>query len=340
MTGKRLHSLDYLRGLCAFGIMLYHFLPGSLDQYGSDNFLARLGVFGVSIFYILSGITLYHVYADQLHLSKKSVLEYLTKRIFRIFPLLWAVTLLYVFLSSRSFDANVIFLNLSGMFSVYKWDAAIATGAWSIGNELFFYALFPLLLWTLKKNKIVFFSLLSFSFALCLYYSFYGMNNESSLWNQWHSYTNPLNQLFLFAGGVYSGFLLHNKTQKSLWILALLLLSIFTFIVYPVQGDLIHLLTGMNRLVFYFLCFIICFCFYKLPFELPDFLHRPLSKLGEMSYSVYLLHPIVYGTLRHFYKEESNLLFIISAIALTLTISYFVYSFFEKKFIEMGKAFS
>ena len=340
MTGKRLHSLDYLRGLCAFGIMLYHFLPGSLDQYGADNSLARIGVFGVSIFYVLSGITLYHVYSDQLDLSKKSVVEYLTKRIFRIFPLLWAVTSLYLFLSSRSFDAEVMFLNFSGLFSVYKWDAAVATGAWSIGNELFFYSLFPLLLWTLKKRRTVFFSLLSLSFALCIYYSFYAMNTNSSLWSQWHSYTNPLNQVFLFAGGIYLGSILENTTQKPTWISAALLLSIFTFIFYPLEGDLIHLVTGIPRLVFYFICFVICICFYKLPVQLPSFLHKPLAKLGEMSYSVYLLHPIVYATLHYFYKEENNLLFIITAIVLTLALSYLVYSFFEKKFIEMGRALS
>jgi exopolysaccharide production protein ExoZ len=339
MAGKRLHSLDYLRGLCAFGIMLYHFLPGSLDQYGSDNVIARLGVFGVSIFYILSGITLYHVYADHLHLTKKSVVEYLTKRIFRIFPLLWAVTLLYLLLSSRSFDTEVIFLNLSGFFSVYRWDAVIASGAWSIGNELFFYALFPLLLWTLRKNRIAFFSMLTLSFGVCIYFSFYEMNTESPLWNQWHLYTNPLNQVFLFAGGIYLGYLLENKVQKSAWILITLILSVLTFIIYPVEGDLIHLLTGINRLIFYFLSFLICFCFYKLPFELPSFLHQPLAKLGEMSYSVYLLHPLVYAAIRHFYKEENIWLFI-SAIALTLTTSYFVYSFFEKKFIQKGKAIS
>ncbi|MCX6182494.1 MAG: acyltransferase [Bacteroidetes bacterium] len=341
MSGIRLHSLDYLRGLCAFGIMLYHFLPGSLEQYGSDNSIARLGVFGVSIFYILSGITLHHVYSNQLNFSKKSVVEYFTKRIFRIFPLLWTVTLLFLFLGSRSFEKDVIFLNFTGLFSIYKWDAAIATGAWSIGNELFFYSLFPVLLWTLTKSKPLFFSLLSLSFLLCIYYSFFVMNEQSTLWTQWRSYTNPLNQVFLFVGGIYLGHLLQNKIQKSNWILYALLFSITAFFIYPVSGDLIHLVTGTNRLVFYFLCFAICFCFYKLPVQVPNFLHQPLGKLGEMSYSVYLLHPIVYAALSHFYKEESNsFLFIFGAVVSTLSLSYLVYYFFEKKFIALGKSFS
>ncbi len=59
---NRLYNLDYLRGLSAFAIMIYHYLSWTYNKYSSDDFLGRLGIYGVSIFYVLSGLTLYYVY--------------------------------------------------------------------------------------------------------------------------------------------------------------------------------------------------------------------------------------------------------------------------------------
>jgi exopolysaccharide production protein ExoZ len=51
-------SLDILRGLSALGIMIYHYLGWILGHFGASNTLGRFGVYGVSIFYILSGLTM------------------------------------------------------------------------------------------------------------------------------------------------------------------------------------------------------------------------------------------------------------------------------------------
>ena len=86
---KRLYNLDYLRGLAAFGIMIYHYLSWTLGKFTADTFMGRLGIYGVSIFYILSGLTLFCVYNDKMTLSKKDVATFFKKRVFSIFPLLW-----------------------------------------------------------------------------------------------------------------------------------------------------------------------------------------------------------------------------------------------------------
>ncbi|HEX6179628.1 MAG TPA: hypothetical protein VFZ47_00205, partial [Chitinophagaceae bacterium] len=53
----RLHSLDYLRGLAAFGIMAYHFMMWTMGEMDSSRKMGRVGIYGVSIFYVLSGLT-------------------------------------------------------------------------------------------------------------------------------------------------------------------------------------------------------------------------------------------------------------------------------------------
>jgi len=61
---NRLNSLDYLRGIAAFGIMIYHYSSWTFGRFHADNFMGRVGVYGVAIFYVLSGLTLFHVYHE------------------------------------------------------------------------------------------------------------------------------------------------------------------------------------------------------------------------------------------------------------------------------------
>lgn len=60
----RLHNLDYLRGLAASGIMIYHYSMWTNGHADIDSFICRVGVYGVSIFYVLSGLTLFVVYQE------------------------------------------------------------------------------------------------------------------------------------------------------------------------------------------------------------------------------------------------------------------------------------
>jgi len=59
---NRLFSNDYLSGMAAFGITIYHFNLWTFGEQTTDTFIERVGIYGVSIFYILSGLTLYCVY--------------------------------------------------------------------------------------------------------------------------------------------------------------------------------------------------------------------------------------------------------------------------------------
>lgn len=340
---NRLYNLDYLRGLAAFGIMIYHYLSWTLGKFSSDTFMGRLGIYGVSIFYVLSGLTLYYVYYDKMKPSKDDILSFFKKRIFRIFPLLWLVTIVSIILSRTMPDFTDLFLNLSGLFGFIKWDKYFSAGVWSIGNELVFYIFLPFFILFIKKFKPLMMLLAIAILGLYLYFAFVKLNPNLTLSEQWKDYVNPLNQVFLFLSGFLIGFFLHNIKIKNSIIISFLLFGIVLFTFYPTTGDTINIVTGINRLVFTSCCFIICICFYKLTFKFPEFIHKPLTLLGEASYSVYLLHPIVWtltgiasGVFRRhiFYIPESVSLII--SVVLTLIISYYVYQYFEKYFMKLG----
>ena len=117
----------------------------------------------------------------------------------------------------------------------------------------------------------------------------------------------------------------------------LLILGLLIFIFYPSSGNSINIVTNISRLVFSFSCFIICLSIYKITKNLPQIIHQPVSSLGEMSYSVYLIHPIIWKIFNLFYNSEIKIEKIAYMMIITLIISYFVYTYFEKVFMKLGR---
>ncbi|MBX7051982.1 MAG: acyltransferase [Flavobacteriales bacterium] len=357
----RLHNLDYLRGLSATGIMIYHYSMWTNGHAAIDSFICRVGVYGVSVFYVLSGLTLYVVYQDRMIPSWHDLRDFFKKRVLRIFPLLWLATLATLCLPGAVLHVREVILNLTGLFGFVAWDEYVALGSWSIGNELVFYVFFPLFVLTTKKSRWLFWLLAALIIGLFVYFSFFKIDTDHQLRDQWKNYIHPLNQVYLFLGGYIIGW----STQKirlNVWMsIALIGLGFVLFAFYPLliqmphigtldsttvalnsmlPGDNVHLVSGWNRVVFSLCCFMVCLGFYKLTIELPGFLHRPLSFLGEASYSVYLLHPIMYTWIfwfsANYYIMSKGVLLIIS-MGVTFVLSYFVYHYFEKYFMKLGR---
>lgn len=342
---NRLYNLDYLRGLAAFGIMIYHYSTWMTGQYAAGSFIGRLGIYGVSIFYVLSGLTLFYVYQNKLSFHLNSIAQFFKKRIFRIFPLLWFVTIMAIVLSKHSPDLIKLALNFTGLFGFVDWDGYFTTGAWSIGNELVFYVFFPFFILFANKSKISLAILSLLIFGIYIYFAFYILDDTKTLTQQWRNYVNPLNQVFLFLGGFLIGLTFKNLSIKSWLSISMIIGGVILFIFYPAEGNTIVLVSGINRLIFTFCCFLICLGFYKLSFKLPSFLDKPLTLLGEASYSVYLLHPIVFAIVgvgigyvgKHFFIVPLALKFGL-CVLFTLVFSYFVYIYFEKYFMRLGQS--
>lgn len=330
---NRIQYLDYLRGLAAFGIMVYHFTTWSYGHHNADSFLGRIGIYAVSIFYILSGLTLFKVYYNDL-----DVKDFFVKRLFRIYPLLIVVTLVTVILR-RDFDLTAILLNVTGLFGLFKWDQNIAVGAWSIGNELVFYLFFPLFVFFAKADKLMFCFLGLTLLSVYLYFAFYMIDPSLPLGEQGYIYMNPMNQIFLFLSGFAIGLLFDKVRIHPAMCITMLVASLIAFSIYPASGETSTLLYGIDRMIFTLLSIVICLSFFKLDKLPPTYLSMPLSKLGESTYSVYMLHPIVWTSVLLFSKyifELSSIQKVIFAIPLTVIVSYLCYVVFEKYFIRLG----
>ncbi len=342
----RINTLDYLRGMMACFIMFYHFLFWSGFHFDSTDFFGRIGIYGVSVFYVLSGITLYVVYKNRIELNFKSIASFSTKRIFRIFPLLWFITIGTIILNHKQhYETQTIVLNLTGLFGFVKPNAYIGNGVWSIGNELVFYAFFPLILFSSKINTYLFSLFTLLLIAIGCYFAFIYLNSGKSLSEQWNVYVNPFNQIILFVGGLsIAHFLKPNSISKNkFYVRFLLIAAILLFIFYPVTGDTINIVSGWNRILFCLIAFTICTIIYIDTYNFKPIIHKSLSFIGETSYSIYLVHPLVFTVLSginiKYFNLHYSIILLVSLIG-TFVSSYFIYSFVEKPMIAVGKKIS
>ena len=143
--------LTGLRALAAIAVVVHHIkTPPSAPHWMWS--IAHSGFIGVPLFFMLSGFVLAYNYPGLDASHPRSVLRFWIARVARVMPLYWAA-LAWVVLS-REFknvpQDDSLWMHVS---AVQTWssdpDVAISmynAPGWSIGVELFLYALFPLLI--------------------------------------------------------------------------------------------------------------------------------------------------------------------------------------------------
>ncbi|MFN0035447.1 MAG: acyltransferase family protein, partial [Saprospiraceae bacterium] len=249
---ERFASLDYLRGLMALAVLVFHYDKWLTGTWDAASLQGRLGVYAVSIFFVLSGITLTLVYENRLDGSLRTWASFFRKRFWRIFPLLWLATAATLLLDGSPRPASIVFLNFTGLFGFVNPAQDIATGAWSIGCELVFYAAFPILLLLSKKSRAVFALVFLMVFAFGAWAAFAWFPSEkSSQAEWWEAYTQVGNHAFFFMGGMAMGVFRNELEAVSprFW-RVLLVLAAIAFAVWPIGSEPFHLVSGWNRVVF------------------------------------------------------------------------------------------
>jgi exopolysaccharide production protein ExoZ len=341
---KRIEALDYLRGLAALGIMVYHLCLFSFGESDASSFLAKVKIYAIAIFFVLSGMALFVANEASLKPNSSSIGKFYLKRFFRIFPLLWLATAFTYLLKSRPemFTFNHLIANITILPGIIRPEAFEANGAWSIGDELFFYACFPVLFFLQQKRQVYLVIMTVISFIVFCLFTFKWLNPTVNLGFQWSVYVSPFNHFFYFVVGILIATLKPTKT----WIIGivpwLLLACLIAVIYYPISGEPVVLVTGVTRLFFALATIIICYCFYVYPFNfLPVIVKKWLLYLGKTSYSIYLLHPLLYLAVSKAFASfmPVNVYFVIVfTICITILISGIFYQKFELYFINLGKS--
>ena len=320
----------------ALAILVFHYDKWLTGTWDASTLQGKLGVYAVSIFFVLSGLTLTLVYETRLDHSIGSWLRFFRKRIFRIFPLLWLATAATLLIDETSRSGRVIILNFAGLFGFVNPAEDIATGAWSIGCELVFYAAFPTLLLLSKKNKVFFLiaaaMLLGFG-AWAAFAWFSPAKSNQAEW--WEAYVQVANHAFFFVGGMAIGLYRHalEEIPRLFW-LSILAVVTACFVCWPIGSEAFHLVSGWNRIVFSGLTLVAVTAFFNSNFVLKGWSHQLLAWLGAVSYSLYLWHPLAFRAIRSVigklgFTDVYWQLFL-SALLGTLILSHFSYYYLER----------
>lgn len=341
---KRINSLDWLRGLLALSIMAYHLTCWQIKPLDSSSLIGKLGIYGVSMFFILSGLSLALVY-NKFIVNIKTSLIFIIRRLFRIWPLLWLAIFVKAFvidilLQSKSVIASTVFYNATTLFGFITPYTYINTGAWSIGNEVFYYSITPLLILGYNKSIKIGNGLFVASILASFLWSTLFLDRASPLGFQWQAYINPINNLFLYCSGIA---IYYNKSLVANNKIIVAILAM-VWLLYPTSGNQINIVTGLERIIFSATSIFTVIVFYNNTVNIVSVLDKILTKIGEATYGIYLLHPLIYELITisssKAHYTMSSFQVISATIVITMIASLLSYSLLEKPLMRFGKKIS
>jgi len=145
---RRYESIEGLRALAAGAILLHHFFLANPPAKSLLPYTHHLE-FGVPVFFVISGFVLYRPWVDVGlgSIDAGAVLRYARRRVARIVPAFWVALTVAAAAGLSEGTTGAHPLTYYGFLQVYSIHTAFnGLGvAWSLGTELTFYAILPLL---------------------------------------------------------------------------------------------------------------------------------------------------------------------------------------------------
>ncbi|WP_410499282.1 acyltransferase family protein [Chitinibacter sp. S2-10] len=220
-TALHIAVVDGLRGLAILLVILFHYwqitwwaIPLPLtDGRINFEFIQHAGAIGVELFFFLSAFCLTYPHAKAMlqQGSLPSLVHYTYRRAIKILPSYWLAMLLLLVLlpemyptSGQRGHVEDILMHLGFVHNLFHDTHGSINGVfWSLGVEVQFYVIFPLLAWGFRRKPWLVFAL---------------MCAAAMLYRHWTrtlpvgEFTHLNNQLpgflDLFAGGMLSAYLL------------------------------------------------------------------------------------------------------------------------------------
>lgn len=352
MDNKR--SLDWvqaLRGVAALAVVLCHgryFYKGTQAWPQAERWMLP-GAIGVDLFFMLSGFIM--VYSTvKSKPTWRYVSEFLIKRFARIWPVYAIITVAWVIVAGRGFSyffstdklfgliKSVFFLPVNPDDILY-FGASLPVG-WSLNFEIYFYLVFAMCLFFGTRRWIALFGWMFGT--LVLLPAVFGQLSFD-VWRHYHFpvlyldlVANPIIAEFLV--GVLIGLLYQNKKLRfpnAQIAYCLVGISIVFAAVYTMlyQGP-IHGLTNWGWPIALML---LCLAVASKDVTLP--VPNSLVLIGELSFSLYLVHGFVHSA-THFFLDTSKLGPQINTAGLILTTTALsvMLAHFSHRLLEQGVA--
>lgn len=294
-TLARVPGWDLLRGLCALAVAIYH-----LFFWQDIAALNTFGSYGVYLFFILSGASLTYTYLEKFESGQLSISGFLRTRYLRLAPLYMILMLLLLpwKLQKEGLTIDLVglyALNASLLFGFYSpVNHAVLVGGWSLGIEVIFYLLFPVILWCLHKRELavaVFCCLL----ALQLIWIQGTLGASGGYGENVVAYHQAPAFAAYFMGGCLLGAAKRREqlggpiAQASGLICLLAGFGLLLGLNTTTQGDEV---LGWRGLFLFCLCCAMVYISTRL--KLARGMQKIAATFGDATYGLYLLHPVLF----------------------------------------------
>ncbi|WP_158860513.1 acyltransferase family protein [Lunatibacter salilacus] len=328
-------DIDGLRAFAVIAVVLFHlgFLPN--------------GYLGVDIFFVISGFLITSIIYNKSEKNEFSILDFYLRRIRRIIPLLLFTTTLAlgigiflmlpddldslsqaVFASNFSANNILMYITASDYWAVRN-EYKPLMHTWSLGIEEQFYLIFPFIFLSLQGKKVKF--IMPTLLVLTILSGSLFLLSEIQAQK---FYLLPHRFFEFTAGGIgaiaFGNGKLHRiASSKYLLnvsvglILSILLLPFSDFnslkvivITFSTTALLVvgkHF-SGHNK-------------WYKYLFE-----NQVVVTIGKISFSIYMMHQLIFAFARYAYLEEITVAWAFLLILLTISVSFLTYRYIENPF--------
>ncbi len=348
---KKIDLIQVVRGIAALLVCSFHMktlLNTPTFAYGS--FFFGSGAIGVPLFFILSGFIIFYTTQNSAR-SVTSVRVFALKRVVRIVPLYYLVTLIWIvglgqvgYYLARRPD-----LLLSALTFVPSFTSTVGPSfgfppvaiGWTLAYEMLFYLIFCVSLF-FGKFRYAVLSLLIISIVVGLPF----LVDASVSFDASHAYgfivrylevmASPVMLYFLL--GVLLGWIYQSSFAIKSHTISFLMVGVSLVYFWLAYFGIGHL--SNNIFANMLSCGALLFSLLMWHKNRPISFFKPLVYLGDISYSLYLVHPLVIVFLPKILRSvgfaslaKGPVLFVL-AIIVILIISVIIYEFLERKMLS------
>ncbi len=329
---SEIKSLTGLRGIVALWVVFFHYFT-DLKSTFLQNTIGQ-GYLAVDIFFVLSAFLLTVSYSEKFrNLSAKGILSFYKKRVNRIYPVYFASIVVIILLIERH-TWTAFFINAGLVQCFFNPNYLLNVVYWSLSTEWICYLIFPFMLYLIIRYKIRFEFLIIAGLFLRFMLPYLpdmfigsdvpiAMGKSAKYLDIPYGINSLIRTIASYLLGIGIALFPGIKIKSNLLIYLIPVLSLLLLytsrglIAIPLLSALMirQLYTGEKNYIQIFLE------------------SRIVYFLGNISYSLYIIHYIIHYTVyrHHFNLVNSEELNSTILIAFAILLSYFSYTLIEKK---------
>lgn len=345
---KMNYALESMRGLCAIFIVLLH---DGFGNFLSDNAFINNSHVAVDFFFVLSGYVIALNYNHRIH-NWVAVKHFMVRRLLRIYPLHLFVLMMFVVIECLKYFAENRFglvanipaftssnfenfiVHLVMLQGVFFDPQAFNPPSWSVSVEYITYAAFALAVLTRHTGLMIFLAMIASMAYITVLHD--GLLEDGA------SY-----QLIRCIWSFAIGYFVFRIKSTAIRLGSCSQATIFVFCILGVIYA-----SGERYELFISLLFgLMVLSLVNQELVISKILQaRPFILIGTISYSIYMVHSMVYWFTSQLFRflvpalglesthQPINLAFTILSLGLTIVTAFYTYQFIEMRFYKTGAA--